>query len=307
MRFDRIACSAKANAMRNLIRALLVVAMLVAPFTMCAEGVQGGERECVKNDPDLVQVSDALTVLMEDEVMGVVSVNRHRSDGGLYLVNAPDQARLLRINESWWLYEFEAAFTSNIDDDPAHEILVLATYATGIGPTGAQPFRHNFVLDLQDGVWKTLALSEAQRALTVNELKMAFRPVEPAIFTTAKTKVGEKRQGNEARCQDELARLERSLGRSFDGEVDFARQRLAATSVFLSSGSARIVDIRVRRSDDAYIVYYKTRYPPIGTTDIKVSVLYAILPKDHRSVFFMDRTRSSAPEGEPFKAKTGVR
>ncbi len=56
-----------------------------------------------------------------------------------------------QVEPSWMGDRVEAVFFADVDGDATLEVIVLATYMTGIGPTGAQPFFSNDVLDWVDG------------------------------------------------------------------------------------------------------------------------------------------------------------
>ena len=71
-------------------------------------------------------------------------------------------------------------------------------------------------------------------------------------------------------------------------DVDFKQSRLIVKSVWLTSGSGKITDVSVARNRRAYFVTYQTKYPRIGTMDMKQSVIYLVVPKDTRYVSFED-------------------
>lgn len=49
--------------------------------------------------------------------------------------------------ESWTADSVNALVLEDLDADGAIEPIIMTSYMTGIGPTGAQPFNHNYVLD----------------------------------------------------------------------------------------------------------------------------------------------------------------
>ncbi len=69
-------------------------------------------------------------------------------DGAVYIAT-PDGNPLGRVNESWRLW----AFVDAIYADGADRIDVTAEFVTGIGPTGAEPFRVRIPLTQNDGAW----------------------------------------------------------------------------------------------------------------------------------------------------------
>lgn len=79
-----------------------------------------------------------------DEIFGFYPAD---CDGGLYLVDLLGKERMWRINESWWLEKLESvAWWRQADSD---NIIVTASYITGIGPNAATPFRARIVMTRQ--------------------------------------------------------------------------------------------------------------------------------------------------------------
>ena len=78
-------------------------------------------------------------------------------------------------------------------------------------------------------------------------------------------------------------------GKAVPGGVDFDTERVAAVRVMHTSGSNRVVDLRVRETKDAYYVTYEVKRPRIGTTDIRFVDAYAVLPANQKAVWFAER------------------
>jgi len=88
-------------------------------------------------------VLEILADEQHDTVHGYYGIYPEPCNGGLYLVSLPTGERLARINEGWWLEEFESARWESV----SHEgIVVVASYITGVGPTGTRPFRARILL-----------------------------------------------------------------------------------------------------------------------------------------------------------------
>ena len=80
---------------------------------------------------------------------------------------------------------------------------------------------------------------------------------------------------------------------TFVREIDFSRERLALAELVLTSGSIRIDLREVRQDDEAYRVRYRIHTPRIGTTDMKTTVLYAVVPRDGRAVAFLEEDEAN--------------
>ena len=182
-------------------------------------------------------------------------------NGGLYLMNRSSREPLLKINEDWWLESIQETAW----DAASGSGRVTASFITGIGPTGTVPFTKQFHLAPNPtGGWQAVALEQDPS-----------QPValEPGLY--------------EITNQVQLDALQlSSANQKVDLPVDFSIHRLIIKSVWLTSGSTKIVDIRVAQNNRAYFITYGTKSPRIGTTDMKHVVIYAVLPRDHRYVSF---------------------
>ncbi len=127
----------------NRLAALVLLTVAALPATVAAAS------DC----PAPFAKNNVLEVLPDDKresMHGFYGIYPEPCDGGLYLVSLPDGKRLARINENWWLEDFESARWQS----PAHEaIVVVASYITGIGPTGVQPFRARIVITRRPHGW----------------------------------------------------------------------------------------------------------------------------------------------------------
>ena len=204
-----------------------------------------------------------------------VALYAERCNGGLYLVDAASKELLLRVNEGWW---HEELLDAEMQDEA---ILVRSTFITGIGPTGTVPFEATFRIDRSaGGAWQATELPRDDSQPTW----LSDRLIEVSNAEQLKALALTNRQGPVAL------------------DVDFSEQRLLLHSLWLTSGSIKVTNVRVHRNRRGYYISYGTRSPGIGTHDMKHVVLYAVLPADARSVSVEDPELDAVP----FNARTGV-
>jgi len=251
----------------------------IVPFGLAYAAGPAGLPNCAGPfDPG--RIEKKLAVSEHDASQGVYAFYPEPCDGGLYMLALGSMEPMTRVNESWWLEELESVQWA--DGRRANEIVVTASYITGIGPTGVQPFRARIVLKKLQGAWV---------------------PQTPEAIESKPERAADDPRVHEARSPAELARLEiMAQGRPVEIDVNFEEDRLVAISVWLTSGSIRITDVHVRRSDDRYYVDYDTTFPPIGTTDMKSSVIFVVLPKDGRQIEF----GSALGIGRKVDVRTGI-
>lgn len=101
-------------------------------------------------DHDLIFKVDSEHIVAEirqpdgDPSQTSLALYEERSNGGLYLVDLAEQKKILRINAGWW---FEKLISANWSKDGSmDQIAISATFITGVGPTGVQPFPASFIL-----------------------------------------------------------------------------------------------------------------------------------------------------------------
>ena len=73
--------------------------------------------------------------------------------------------------------------------------------------------------------------------------------------------------------------------------------------VWLTSGSQQIEDVKVRRTRGGYRISYRIRSPRTGTTDMKRSIIYTVLPADGLPVIAEE---GHGRHGSIVKTDTGV-
>jgi hypothetical protein len=210
-------------------------------------------------------------------------------------MDASQAERLVRINESWWFDELESVVVENRDADESPEVVVKASFYTGIGPTGAQPFSHEFVLDYFDQRWRVLP----EEMGTGNDAGVQTKTVAEPPYNEA---AGELMV---AHSFEELNKLDLGRFRGLKEAIDFDKQKLVARKIVLTSGSMRIIDVAVYQHEGQYLFHYDIKIPPIGTTDIKIKTLYAIVPKDLEDILFV-RSKPSERRGKRTQLTTGV-
>lgn len=207
-------------------------------------------------------------------------------DGGLYLFN---YGHRFRLGESWRFYRFGSADWTNESHD---KIAVSAEFVTGIGPEGAQPFQADYRLERKGMAWHEVSVTfpsreDIEESVYGQPLKVPSLTQERRIYNVA--------HPGAASSLSELRALNHSWKASFPVDaVDFESQRVAAGLFFLTSGSMTLKGVRVYRSDDGYTISYSLHQPRIGTTDIKRSALYVLLPRDDLPFTFVERGKGLA-------------
>jgi hypothetical protein len=219
---------------------------------------------------------DNLTLPSADLKSSPVAVYAERCDGGLYLLHLQRDESLLKINASWWLESLDSVAL----EPDGKSLRVSARFITGIGPTGTVPFNVEFrITRSAAGQW------QSEQLPIDNNAPLELQPGVLEIANLA--------QLNAARLKYRHAPI--SL------RPNFADRRLVLKSLWLTSGSAEVTDIRVHRNDRGYFITYNVEAPRIGTTDMKHVVLHVELPKDHRYASFADpelnATRVRVPTG----------
>ena len=217
------------------------------------------------------------------------------------------------IAESWRLWKFEKA--GWVKRDNWDEIYVIASYATGMGPDGAKPFRAKIIMERTNIGWvpsSTEILAEpeegASQILDENSADNAPPPKPPAPPEKFKPQSKYDRAHVEtATNQQEFdALVEKKSAKLADILVDFPSERLVTATRMLTSGSIKMRDVRVHKNKTGYDISYSLYRPRIGTADIKFSAIYAVLPNDGLPLNVFERTRGARPKGERIDVVVGV-
>lgn len=235
-----------------------------------------------------------------------VTIHEPAQDSGLLLTSTGSS---YKIAESWRLFEFERAEWG--PGNTCDEIVIFASFATGIGPGGAHPFRAKIRLRRNPSGWFTVSnviLTESRAdedrfdGLAVPEQPLRPYPYEPRPIWKPHEPFVEF-----AGSPEEVHKLSKTRSaRLADLQIDFGRERLVLASIWLTSGSNSLVNVRVQKHDDGYDVTYKVKKPRIGTADIKRSGIYVVLPADGRRVKVFERGRGDIAIGDRVDVLSGV-
>jgi len=224
-------------------------------------------------------------------------------DGGIYLVDLQHSQRMWRVNESWHVFDLESV--SWLDDD-YNDIVVIASYATGIGPTAGRLFRARIVMTRQGGGPVSGWAPGEPEILEYDDASPSPETEEPAGVDSPDPAVRDERSASgviTASTPEEFAALGiRDGNQPFALDVDYETSRFVMAPVWLTSGSAHIKHVRVGKSADGWTMSYEESMPPIGTADMKLSLIYAVLPKDGRPVQLSGVKR----QGKLIKVASGV-
>jgi hypothetical protein len=248
-------------------------------------------RPAVASCPEEINRSTPLAVLEGEPGASERGYRFYDCTGVLYLFDPATDERY-RVNESWYLFDFEsAAFLAERLD----RIEVLAIYVTGIGPTGAELFRARIVMQQdRDGGWVPEEATIPEQAIIDPDEAMDAEVTDGQASdgqAGAAASTDEPATGDPSLREVSSAAALSALGLEDNGvpvplEVDFASARIVAKAIWLTSGSQHIDDTQVRRTDEGYLVFYRVNSPRLGTADMKRSVIYLELPKDGLPVSF---------------------
>ena len=139
------------------VSAVFGLAAMTLSLSPTVAGSQTGTVPHCSAAPGRIKEEQIVKVLSENEpdmIHHKVVIYEEPCDGGLYLIDFERRDKWFKINESWWLYAFESAVWQ--DTDRENEIAVTARYATGIGPTGAVPFRAKIIMQRRSNEWVPL-------------------------------------------------------------------------------------------------------------------------------------------------------
>ena len=272
MRADRCTSRKSCKTRKNR-KSLMGLALLLALALGTGNAPAALAEPGCAYDIDLSQPIRLLFDRETDVVKGVFGFYEGECDGVLYLVDLDDPVHNA-VNESWRLYRLESV---GFAEGRRDRIVVDASYVTGIGPGGAEPFRARIVMNYRTGARWTPEGSDPDDG--------SAGPAEPDASV------------REASSAEALQALEiRSDRGQLELAPDFATSRAVVKSIWLTSGSAEIDSVRIHRTDDAYLVFYRVKSPRLGTTDMKQSLIYLELPRDGLPVAFLDR-RSNVLSG----------
>lgn len=235
-----------------------------------------------------------------------LALHEPTQDAGFLLTSAGTS---YRIAESWQLFEFERAEWGN--SESCDEVIVFASFATGMGPGGGHPFRAKIRLRRKPSGWSTVStviLTEPHADEDrFDGLAVPEKPLRPYPYQPRPIWKPHKAFVEFAGSPEEVQKLSKTRSAHLaDLQIDFGRERLVLASVWLTSGSNSLVNVRVQKHDDGYDVTYNVKKPRIGTADIKRSGIYVVLPADGRRVKVFERGRGDIASGERVDLLSGV-
>lgn len=235
-----------------------------------------------------------------------VTIDEPAKDSGLILTS---KGASYTIVDSWRLFEFERAQWG--DGKTCDEIVVLASFATGMGPGGAHPFRAKIRLRRNPSGWSTVStviLTEPRADEDrFDGLAVPEKPLRPYPYQAQPIWKPYEPFVEFAGSPEEVHKLSKTRSaRLTDLQIDFGRERLVLASIWLTSGSNSLVNVRVQKHGDGYDVTYDVKKPRIGTADIKRSGIYVILPADGRRVKVFERGRGDKAKGNRVQVQSGV-
>ena len=307
--------SQKLIALRASVAAFLAISM--AQASSCAQAIDdpmpsASVSQLSDKPDDATPEADKIhAVILRGEldmIFEQLIVYERASDGVLELSG---DGKRFPIAESWRLWDFEKA--GWVDRDAANEIYVIASYATGMGPDGAKPFRVKVIMRRTASGWEASApeilLSADDKSDSEKTNGIKPRPLDPlpdnGRLKSKYDRAHVRTATTEAARQALAEELSPVLG---DVEIEYSTQRLVTATRMLTSGSIKMRDIKVHKNQKGYDVSYTLYRPRIGTADIKFSAIYVVLPNDGLplNVFERGGKRGGTPKGERITVKNGV-
>ena len=244
-----------------------------------------------------------------DMIFALLFVKERAEDGVLVL---SDGAKQYPIAESWRLWAFEKAGWT--DAETTTEVFVIASYATGIGPEGAKPFRAKIIMRNNENGWSPLTpqiLPSEDDGVEVweNGDELRPRPLDPVPDFEKQRAKSERAYIRVANTREQHTALAEEMGDGLaDVSVDYGNERLVTATRMLTSGSIKIRDVRVHKNAAGYEISYSLNRPRIGTADIKLSAIYIVLPDDGLPLSAFERSgkRGRMPKGKRIDVVTGI-
>lgn len=192
-----------------------------------------------------------------------------RCPGGLFLQQSEKfwldtDKPFTPIGFGWWLTELASVSWQ----DTAKTLLkVRATYLTGIGPTGNQPFNVEINITENESSW------------------VASEPIHHDRPFERPTRLNNGMLSVESTEQLEILGIDRQhKDQAIFYTIDFTQQRLIVKPVTMTSGSMRISEVFVYQLNHTYFLGHRISAPPIGTTDMKYTSLWYLLPKNNYAI-----------------------
>ena len=227
-------------------------------------------------------------------------------NGKLYLVDlqtdrSQTQVWWWQVNENWWL---EEAHSIRWLDGRRDRIEIVASFITGIGPTGTRPFTKQFVFASEADNWSLARTTDVPRPLDNKTLgvKPGTLPVKPFHGKSSKSTLPSRTLTNASEFADWS---ENANGALADLQIDWRTHRLVLANIWLTSGMARVKHTSLINASNQWVLSYRVKYPRIGTHDMKSVQLFALVPNDGRKVIVVQERRNRI-EGKRIDSETGV-
>lgn len=190
---------------------------------------------------------------------GYVRINSHACNGGLYF-SSGNSDRTWILHEGWWLDELVAE--SWLDADT---LRIGASFYTGAGPQAVKPFNVTFTLRRGVDGWSLDGPELLQRDFDLPK-PFALHGLYAKAFRV-----------------DSVEQLG-SLRSKLQVDLDFSRQRLWIVPITLNSGSITVEQVEIRSTHNQYVLSWRLTSPIFGTTDMNPTLIWAVVPKDHRTL-----------------------
>lgn len=190
---------------------------------------------------------------------GYVRIETHACNGGLYFTSS-NSDRTWILHEGWWLNELVAVYW--LDSDT---LRIGASFYTGAGPQAATPFNVAFTLRRGDDGWSSDGPKLLQREFDLPQ-QFALHGLYAKAFRV------------------DTAEQLGSLRSKLQVEVDFSEQRLWIVPITLNSGSITVEQVEIKTTHNQYVLSWKLTSPVFGTADMNPTLIWVVVPKDHRTL-----------------------
>lgn len=193
------------------------------------------------------------------QTQGYFSIKTHLCNGGLYFT-ANNSGPTWILHEGWWLHELVAVYWLD-----ANTLRMGASFFTGAGPQAVKPFNVAFTLRRGVDGWSSDGPELLQREFDLPQ-QFALHGLHAKAFRV------------------DTAEQLGSLRSKLQMEVDFSEQRLWIVPITLNSGSISVEQVEIKTTHNQYVLSWKLTSPMVGTADMNPTLIWAVVPKDHRTL-----------------------
>ncbi len=211
---------------------------------------------CVGSTPEKMR---GLHTEVDQQSKGYIRLASHPCNGGLYFATSDSDFTWI-LHEGWWLNELVAVYWLD-----ANTLRIGASFYTGAGPQAAKPFNVAFTLRRGVDGWSLDGPELLQRDFDLPE-QFALHGLHAKAFRV-----------------DTVEQLG-SLRSKLQVELDFSRQRLWIVPITLNSGSITVEQVEIRSTHSQYVLSWRLTSPIFGTADMNPTLIWAVVPKDHRTL-----------------------